>query len=120
MVIDDVIVRKGRRNVELDVRIRNPGNEIANITRAELDVIRRTPYAGAYHKSATYDLLLEGEHNSIAVAHVLRKDEVDRFTIRVGFSKYNTSCGFTATLTLLYNQRETATSEPFSFDSAFD
>jgi hypothetical protein len=120
MVIDDVVVRQGSSHVELDIRVRNPENYVVNITRADLNVIERMPYAAMYKESASYDLLLEGEHNSIPVAHVLQSNEVDRFIIKVGFTSYNTSCGFRARLILNYNKDQTATSEPFTFESVFD
>lgn len=119
MVIDDVIVRQGSNNVELDVRVRNPEDHVVNITRADLDVIQRDPFEAFYTPSASYDLLLSDERNSIPVAHVLQSNEVDRFLIRVGFTSFNTSCWFEAQLTLHYNQKETVTSEPFSFTSLF-
>jgi hypothetical protein len=117
MVIDDVIVRKGRGSVELDVRVRNPEDGVVNITRADLVVLERTPFAAVPEVSASYDLLLKGEHNSIAVAHVLKANEVDRFVIKVGFTLYNTSCWFRVKLSLRYNQDQTAESEPFGITS---
>ena len=118
MVIDDVIVRNGRDHVELDVRVRNPENAVANITRAELIILERIPFAAVPKVSASYDLLL-GEQNSIAVAHVLKVDEVDRFVIRVGFTLFNTSCFFSVKLALRYNQDRVAESEPFGIESLF-
>jgi len=110
MIIDDVLVRQGSNNVELDIRVRNPEAFVINITRADLHVIDRVPYAAAYKESASYDLLLEREHNNISIAHVLQTNEVDRFVIRVGFTSHNTSCGFTGELILYYNKDQTATS----------
>ncbi|HBH72377.1 MAG TPA: hypothetical protein DDY43_02825 [Synechococcales bacterium UBA10510] len=117
--IDDVIVNKASAHVELDVRLRNAGTVPVNITRADLHVLDRVPYAAAYQPSASYDLLLEDTHNVIAVAHVLQPNEVDRFIVRVGFSKYNTSCGFEAELVLSYNGNNRAVSQPFRFSSTF-
>jgi hypothetical protein len=119
MVIDDVIVKKRRRCIELDIRIRNPGENVANITRADLDVIERMPALAISKESASYDLLLADDHNSIPVAHVLRSNEVDRFKIRVGSTSFNLSCYFEVQLILHYNQDQSAISEPFSFESHF-
>ena len=117
MVIDDVIVRKGSGYVELDIRIRNPGDCVVNITRADLDVTVTAAAAGAYKPSAFYDLLVEGKHNSIPVAHVLQSNEVDSFVVRVGFAPNYSSHTFQAQLTLRYNQDQAATSVPFTFYS---
>jgi hypothetical protein len=120
MIIDDVIVRKCSDHVELDVRVRNPQNYAVNITRADLDVIEREAAASAYKPSASYDLLLASEHNSIPVAHVLQANEVDSFVIRVGFTPFNSGCGFRAQIVLHYNQNLTATSTSFTFGSFFE
>jgi hypothetical protein len=117
MVIDDIIVRKGPGYVELDIRVRNPKDYVVNITRADLDVTITAAAAGAYKSSASYDLLVEGEHNSIPVAHVLQSNEVDSFLIRVGFAPRYSSLAFRAQLILHYNQDQVATSLPFTFDS---
>jgi hypothetical protein len=117
--IDDVIVSKGTDHIKLDVRLRNAGKTVVNVTRADLHVLSRRPYAAAYKPSASYDLLLEDTHNVIAVAHVLHPNEVDRFTIRVGFTPFNTSCGFDAELILHYNNDRRAVSNQFSFESTF-
>jgi hypothetical protein len=118
-LIDDVIVRKSGNHVELDVRLRNVGGSVANVTRAELDVLERTPATGSYKRSASYELLLDGNHLSTAIAHVLQPDEVDSFVLRLGFTKFNTMCFFRATITLRYNGDEIALSKHFLFDSCF-
>ena len=118
--VDDVIVTKQREHILLDVRVRNTGTSVVNITRADLHVLKRVPYAAIDRPSASYDLLLAGEHNVIGVAHVLRSNEVDRFTIRVGFTAFNTSCGFEAQLILHYNGDAQAVSPMFSFSSTFE
>jgi hypothetical protein len=119
LVIDDIITSQQTTHLLLDIRVRNSGSTTVNITRADLHVISRVTYAGVYQPSASYDLLLSDEHNVISVAHVLRPEEVDRFTIRVGFTPFNTSCGFKAELVLKYNGDLQTVSEPFSFDSTF-
>ena len=107
------------RSLGSDGRLRNAGKSLVNITRADLHVLERLPYAGAYKASASYDLLLEGDHNITAVAHALKPHEVDRFDIRVGFTSYNTSCGYTAELILHYNSDRRVSSRPFTFESVF-
>ena len=76
-------------------------------------------YQGVYHPSAAYDLLVEGDHNVIPVAHALQPGEVDRFLLRLGFTSFNTSCGFEAELVLYYNQDQAVKSGSIRFDSAF-
>lgn len=120
LLVDDVIVTKQREHILLDVRVRNTGTSVVNITRADLHILKRVPYAAIYRPSASYDLLLEGDHNVIGLAHVLRSNEVDRFTIRVGFTELNTSCGFEAQLILRYNGDAQAVSPLFSFSSTFE
>jgi len=120
LAIDDINVRKGGSNVELNVRLRNAGSAVANVTRAVVDIVDRQPAAAAYQPSASYDMLIDGPQNSIPVAHVLQANEVDSFVLRLGFTKFNTSCWFTATLSLRYNGDLEAESRPFSFDSCFD
>jgi hypothetical protein len=117
--IDDVIVRNSRDHVELDVRLRNAGGEVVNVTRAEIDVIERVPYAAAYKASAHYDMQIDGVHASKPISHVLRPGEVDSFVLRLGFTKFNTSCGFKATVSLVYNRDQRATSAPIAFESVF-
>ena len=114
-----VRIEKGWNCVKLDVRLRNAGTETVNVTRADLHVMKRVPYAGVYKASARYDLILEAEHNMVALAHVLQPNEVDRFVLRVGFSKWNTSCGFEAELILSYNGGYEARSKRFQFSSTF-
>src|SRR5205814_153857 len=46
--VDDVVVKKGWNCVKLDVRLRNAGTETVNVTRADLHVMKRVPYAGVY------------------------------------------------------------------------
>jgi len=116
--IDDVIVKK-KQLVRLDVRLRNVGSTTVNVTQADLHILSRSPAAAAYAPSASYDLLLEAEHNVLPVAHALQRNDIDRFLIRVGFTPYNTSCAFTAELGLHYNEEYVTVSEPFHFDSFF-
>ena len=119
LYIDDVIVSKSHNHINLDVRLRNAGKAVVNVTRADLHVLGRVPYAAAYQASASYDLLLESENNSIAVAHVLQPNEVDRFNVRVGFTRFNTSCHFEAELILHFNNDRRVASQPFTLESLF-
>ncbi len=118
--IDDVIISTADAHVVLDVRVRNTGGRTVNITRANLHVIHRMPFASVYHPSAAYDLLLQNEgDNQIAIAHVLSPDTVDRFLVRVGFTPYNTSCGFAARLILTYDGTREVSSGELRFASIF-
>ena len=117
--IDDVIVNKEQRCVVLDVRIRNMGQQTVNITRAILRVLSRTPMMAAYKESASYDLLLSGEYNEVSIAHVLRPDEVDKLSIRIGFTRFNTSCVFQAELILRFNGERLTRSTQLTFASFF-
>ena len=69
--IDDVLVQNKSDHIVLDVRMRNTAQETVNITRADLHILSRMPYMAAYQASASYDLIVEGEHNVIPVGHVL-------------------------------------------------
>lgn len=117
--VDDVLIEQGKENIKLDVRVRNSGKGVVNLTRADLHILERRPYPAVYRPSASYDLLLADTHNVIPIAHTLQLNEVDRFIIRVGFTEWNTSCGFTAQLILHYNGKFTAMSKPFRFSSTF-
>jgi Alpha/beta hydrolase family len=117
--IDDIIVKKGMTNVVLDVRIRNSSSAVANLTRANVRIVSREAYAASYKPSASYDVLIEEVDNSIAISHVLQPNEVDNFVLRLGFTEFNTSCGFIAELVITYNKYYTATSDPISFSSTF-
>lgn len=119
LAIDDVIVKKNREHVRLEVRIRNVGRSTVNVTRATLRILKTVAVAAAvYSPSASYDLIVESDYNEIDVAHVLAPDEVDWFTIRVGFSSSYASCLFNAELSLKYNGENLAVSQPFLLDSA--
>lgn len=117
LAIDDIIVSKKTGYLGLDVRVRNSGHKAINITRADLHILERMPFAASYKPSASYDLLVEGEHNIIPIAHIIQPSEVDSFILKVGFSKFNTSCGFRAELILHYNGQYVANSSEISFSS---
>ena len=117
--IDDILISKSEKNIKLDIRIRNSGYGAVNLTRADLQILEREPFAAAYHPSASYDLLVESDHNVISVAHVLQSNEVDSFILRLGFTEWNTSCGFMAQLILYYNDKFTVISRPLQFASTF-
>jgi hypothetical protein len=119
LAIDDVIVRQEDERVDLDVRVRNAGRSVVNLTEATVVILERMPYASIYVESAGYDLVIDDEKNSVSIAHVLQHNEVDRFTLRLGFPKWNTSCGFAAKLVLRYNGDEEVESKKFAFSSTF-
>ena len=119
LVIDDVIIRESLNNIEMDIRLRNRGVKVINITKTNLHILSRTPLMGAYVPSAYYNLLVEGEDNFVPVAHILKSQEVDNFVLSVGFSEYNTSCGFVGELILHYNGNCKAVSKQLSFASSF-
>jgi hypothetical protein len=115
--IDDVVITKRSKRIDLDVRVRNSGARTVNITRANLQILSRLPAAAVYVPSAKYDLLVEGTDNVIPVAHALPPDTVDRFIIRVGFSAFNSSCAFQARLLLTYDGERVVISKAFGFFS---
>ena len=117
--IDDVVLSKGPEYVELDVRLRNANGGVVNLTRADVEVLERTPLAAAYKPSASYELLIEDWHSSVPIAQVLQPDEVDRFVLRLGFADAYSSCHITMRLRLYYNGDLQVTSAKFSFDSCF-
>lgn len=112
--IDDVIVTVKDWKTSLDVRVRNHGKSTINITGAVITVIERVrlnPAAAYYEASASYDLFIDSEHNSVAVSHVLAPGEVDRFLLLLGFSEEYEHCEFSARLMLIYNGGLAAVSE---------
>jgi len=119
LIIDDVIVGKKRKCIRLDIRIRSASERIINITRADVHILQRLPCMSVFKSSADYDMIIDAEHNMTPVSHVLRSNEVDRFVLSLGFSKYNTSCLFSAEIILLYNGNCNAISKAVEFDSAF-
>lgn len=58
--IDDVVVRQGSDHVELDVRIRNPEDGVVNITRADLEVLERSPLLGLCKPTSVLRLARRG------------------------------------------------------------
>jgi len=87
VIIDDVIKSRDRATdlILLDVRIRNAGSRVANLTRANLRIIyeKHAPVASLYKPSASYDLRVAGSDNVISIAHSLTPGEVDSFILRV-------------------------------------
>jgi hypothetical protein len=118
LAIDDVLVSHGRLGtVRLDVRLRNTADETVNITRLNVAVLERHAMRGFAKPSAYYGFRLEGEHNLIEVAHVLKPGETDNFIVRVGFTKRNRSCHFSSRLLLYYNGSCVVESRTFEFSS---
>jgi hypothetical protein len=118
--IDDVLVSRGAGHVVLDVRLRNAGEASANVTRATVRVLDRQPFLTAYTPSARYDVLIDGDHNEVAVAHHVRPGEVDQFLLVLGFAPGEVGHVFTAELVLRYNGDQIAVYGPVTFDSCFD
>ncbi len=117
MTIDDVIVEQRQNHVELDIRIRNQGKSVVNVSRACIHILQREAAMSAYAPSAEYDLQIADTENVVAIAHQLKPGEVDRFILKLGFSEYNTSCFFRAKLFLTYNRDKQAVSDPFNMTS---
>ncbi|MEU6804733.1 hypothetical protein [Streptomyces neyagawaensis] len=120
VVVDDVLVDRMYDRVVLDVRVRNAGTQVANITRAVLRITKRRRFLAAYAPSARYDLWIDGDHNECAVAHHLAPAEVDGFLLTLGFAEREIGTSFTAELSLLFNRDRTATSQTIEFDSCFE
>ncbi len=120
LVIDDVLVERHADRVVLDTRVRNTGAHAANITRAAVRIVDRTAYLTAYATSANYDLKVDGDYTEIGVAQMVKPDDVDRFTLTLGFADRALGCVFIAELVLHVNGGRLVVSEPFTFDSCFE
>ncbi|MFI6520592.1 hypothetical protein ACIBF1_33920 [Spirillospora sp. NPDC050679] len=119
LLIDDVLVDRRADRVVLDVRLRNSGPGPVNVTRATVRVLDRKKFLAAYHPTADYELLIEDDVNQTPVAHYLKPDDVDRFTLTLGFSPAQQGILFTAEVVLHFNGGSTAVSGPVIFDSCF-
>jgi hypothetical protein len=120
LVVDDVLVDRRSDRVVLDIRVRNAGERSVNITRAAVRILTRKPFLTAYAASAQYDLLIDGDHNEAEVAHHVKPDDVDRFTLTLGFANQELGCAFTAEVVLRFNRDQIARFEPVTFDSCFE
>jgi hypothetical protein len=120
VVIDDVLVDRRSDRVVLDIRVRNAGDRAADITRAAVRVLTRAEFLTAYPVTAHYDLRVDGDYSETGIAHLVKPDDVDRFTLALGFAQRELGCVFTAELVLRFNGDHTAVSTPFTFDSCFE
>lgn len=120
LVIDDVQVDRRSDRVVLDIRVRNAGDRAADITRAALRIVTREEFLTAYAATAHYDLRVDGDYNEVDVAHLVKPDDVDRFTLTLGFADQELGCVFTAELVLRFNRDHVAVSKSFTFDSCFE
>ncbi|MFW3464517.1 hypothetical protein ACN24M_39095 [Streptomyces microflavus] len=120
LLIDDVLPDKRADHVVLDIRIRNSGTAVVNVTRATVRILDRRKFLAAYHPTADYELLIEGDTSQRSVAHYLKADDVDRFTLTLGFAPGQQGVQFTAEVVLDFNGGESAVSAPFTFDSCFE
>ncbi|ADJ47542.1 hypothetical protein AMES_5717 [Amycolatopsis mediterranei S699] len=118
--IDDVQVFQKFRCVVLDVRVRNTGPSVANLTRVSLRILDRKSYLTAYAPSAGYDLLVDGDEGEVGVRHSLLPDEVDNFLVTLGFTEAESGYEFTAELGVRYNGDQVAVYRPLVFESCFD
>lgn len=108
LVIDDVIVEHRRRHVDLDVRVRNTGRSVINITRANLHILERVTAWPSQKFPPHMILRLMVRMVRLQLQQKLQFDEVDRFAIKVGFTGRNMSHQFTAELILTYNEDDQA------------
>lgn len=109
VVIDDIFANKENDEISLDVRIRNSGSRVANITRAIIFVfsderkIKEMPIHERYIASDNYKN--KGNftvgNNVFAIAHKLNPGEVDRFIIQSKTD--NQKALFRGLIKLIYN-----------------
>lgn len=125
--IDDLFLVKHpepalSQQLVLDVRLRQTGSAptAVNITRAKLQLLDQTPERAPYEPSASYDLLVSGEHSEAALAQRVGPSEIDRILLHLGFTRETAAYQYTAKLQLLYNRGCQVDSEPFvlSVDAA--
>ncbi|MET8089937.1 hypothetical protein [Micromonospora sp. NPDC005220] len=120
LVIDDVLVDRRSDRVVLDVRVRNAGERAVNITRVAVRITERTRFLASYPVTAHYDLRVDGDYNEVDVAHHVKPDDVDRFTLTLGFAEPEIGHVFTAELVVRFNRDHVAVSTSFTFDSCFE
>jgi len=121
LALDDVFVIKESRaadgeSIQLDLRLRHTGTPAGpvNLSRVQVDCSHRIEERAPLAVSATYDLLITGEHNEAAIAQRLSSGDVDRIVLRLGFTQQTAAYQYTATLRLLYNGTCTVDSAPFT------
>lgn len=109
VVIDDVFTNKENDEISLDVRIRNSGSRVVNITRAIVFVLsdeqksKEIPIHERYIASDNYKKKghFSAGKNVFAVAHKLNPGEVDRFIIQGKTNNQKTL--FRGFIKLIYN-----------------
>lgn len=127
LAIDDVWVVKpavdsAEKQTTLDVRIRHKGvsTEAANVTRVAFLVLQKFTEKTAYQPSASYDLLILGNRSEAALAQRIVPGEIDRFLIRLGFTKDTAAFQYTGKLQFLYNGVCVVESDVISLSAATD
>lgn len=127
LALDDVFLIKedvpgATDSLQLDVRLRHTGAVagVVNVSRVIVDCTERKEERSPVAVSATYDLLIRGDHNEAAIAQQLKIGEVDRILLRLGFTQDSAAYQYTAKLRLQYNGACTVESAPFTIsrDSA--
>jgi len=120
LAIDDVVVHANESALDLDVRLRNTGTDVVNVTRAYVDrrgavtcrECRGCGMAGrGYGWSARYRLNL-AESDMVSVNHRIEPGDVDAFVL----SLRDEPCWYRAELYLRYNASCWARSEAFKVD----
>jgi hypothetical protein len=121
LALDDVFVVKdvgadAAELIQLDVRLRHTGAVAGavNVSRVFVDCTERKEERSPVAVSATYDLLIRGDHNEAAIAQQLKSGEVDRILLRLGFTQESAAYQYTATLRLQYNGACVVESAPFT------
>lgn len=117
--IDDVVVqpRSSGGQVVLNVMLRNAGAAPANTTRTDVHVLARQEERAPYAPSAHYELLISGEHNELATAHLIPPGAVDHFALRLGFPPAGPAHQYEAELRVRHTGDCVATSGRFFFSS---
>lgn len=121
LAVDDLFVVKTQptdvgTQLALDVRMRHRQSSQGplQITRALLQCMDRTAERAPIAPSASYDLLIAGEQNEVALAQRLNPGDVDRALIRLGFTAETGAYQYTAKLKLFYNGSCSFETRPFA------
>jgi hypothetical protein len=123
LAIDDVVIVPEQGRIALDIRVRNTGSSILNLTRAEVHILERVYLQIPSHITRDYNVAIEGNfisikgaHNSTPISQAVPKDDVDRFVLHLGFLD-DQPCGFKAEVILMYNGECVAVSKPIDFST---
>lgn len=121
LALDDVFVIKelgadAAESIQLDLRLRHTGASAGtvNVSRVFVDCTDRKEERSPVAVSASYDLLIRGEHNEAALAQQLKSGEVDRVMLRLGFTQESAAYQYTARVRLQYNGACSVESAPFT------